>query len=869
MDSITVQHGLTAEEAQKRLEEDGANALSQPKRSIPVLMFFAQFKDFLTVILLAATAVSFFLGEYYDALSIILIVLLNAVLGFIQEYRTEKTLNALKEMTAPTARVYRGGVLSVIAAAELVRGDIIALEAGDKVPADCVITYAKGVLCDESILTGEAVPVEKGTDRGRNEYSAYNELFSGTILTKGHAEAEVTATGAKTRIGGLSDMIAQSGDKRTPLQIRLAELGRRIAVICLIVCAVVAGAGILHGEPVMEMLLTGISIAIAAIPEGLPAAVTIALAIAVRRMLKLNALVHKLHSVETLGCTSVICTDKTGTVTENKMTVTEIFTLDGCYEVLGSGLRVSGEIRNSGKALPHPTKVLRELFLCSVICTGAVITDNGDGFYSSSGDPTEAALLVAAAKGGVTAESIKSRVRLIDEIPFDSETRRMTVKAMLDGSMISYTKGAADAVIAECAYCMTESGLRPMTRQIVRRINEACGEMYGRALRVLALCADYGDGAMVFLGCAGMLDKPREEAKKAIRQCASAGIKTVMITGDHANTAVAVARQAGILSASEKDTSDNVMTGEELDRTDDDTLKSIAERIRVYARVSPAHKLRIVKALKANGHVVTMTGDGVNDAPAIKEAHIGVAMGLTGTDVTRQAADLILLDDNFATLVNAVREGRGIYANIRKFVRYLLSCNIGEVVTMFVGILIGLPVVLIPAQILLVNLITDGLPAVALGVEPCEESQMRQKPRKAGESFFSGGLTSKIVIRGLLIGVFTLASFAYMLLSGTTVETARTSALFTLVASQLLHVFECKSESRSIFTVDYANNPKLLLAVACSLIVVLAAIYFPPLQLVFRTVPLAPEQLLTAFLLSLAAPVLRAVVCGVSSRMGN
>lgn len=862
--------GLTSEEAAERLKANGANALAVAKKAQPLKIFLGQFKDVMVLILLAATAVSVLLGEVYDAITIILIVLINAILGFVQEFRTEKTLEALKAMTAPTARCYRDGRSVVIPAAELVVGDVVELEAGDRVPADCTLTFCKGLFADEAILTGEAIPVEKILQQ---------KVYSGTVITKGRGTARVVATGMESEMGQISNMLSTIEQPQTPLQKRLGELGRIVAILCVVVCIVVFGAGVLRGEAIFAMLLTGISIAIAAIPEGLPATVTIALALAVSRMLRQKALVSKLHSVETLGCTSVICSDKTGTITENRMTVRKIYTMGNIYDVLGSGYRISGEILDGeNRVNPTANRALTELFRSGVLCNNAAISTTSDlstrdrgrlstaGEWDVIGDPTEIALLVAAAKGGVFERDLKREFAKLDEIPFDSETRAMTVVVMgKSGEKTAYTKGAPDVVIEHCSYIEDVSGhLVTLSHAMRREILAAQDSMTGGALRVLAFAKKTVKGAtdssigMVFLGLMGSFDPPRAEAKRAIAICKRARIKTVMITGDHKNTAVAIARQAGILQGIGGTKEDSVMTGAELALLSDEQLAARIEKIRVFARVNPADKLRIVRAFKACGEIVTMTGDGVNDAPAIKEAHIGVAMGITGTDVTKGAADVILLDDNFATLVNAVREGRTIYANIRKFVRYLLSCNIGEVITMFVGILMGLPLILLPTQILLVNLVTDGLPAVALGVEPVEEALMKQPPRPPNEGFFSGGLMWKIVLRGIMIGGFTLLCFVVTMRLSGSVETARTAALLTLVASQLLHVFECKSERKNIFTVPYLSNPRLLLAVLASAIVIMLAIYFPPLQQILDTVALTGKQLLVALGFSAVAPIISA-----------
>ena len=807
-------------------------------------------------------------------MTIIIIVLLNAILGFVQEYRTEKTLIALKNMTAPSAKCWRDGVLVTVPAAELVPGDIIRLESGDKVPADGVILSEKGLFAEESVLTGESAPVAKDAGDPSDQNNSIGRstiVYSGTVITKGTAEVKIIATGVNAQMGKISGMLTDIEEEMTPLQKRLAELGKTVAIICLVVCAVVSIAGILRGEPVFDMLMTGITIAIAAIPEGLPATVTIALALAVGRMLKKNALVHKLHSVETLGCASVICTDKTGTVTENKMTVTSAYCGGKEFAFSGNGYRIAGEMTlNGARVNPASEPALKEMLICGTLCTGSSITsdkkilsrDRGkltaSGEWNAVGDPTELALLVAAAKGGITAGTLSSSYKKIDEIPFDSETRCMTVICSEQGGKTAYSKGALDVILRKCAFYMTDSGAVSMTARKRQEISAVHDRLTGNALRVLALCkksvgenSDLESG-MTFLGLMGMLDPPRAEAKRAVKLCRSAHIKTVMITGDHKNTAAAVAKQAGIMREG-----DLVFTGAELEAMSDEKLDSVIDKTAVFARVSPADKLRIVRAFKRRGEIVTMTGDGVNDAPAIKEASIGVAMGITGTDVTKQAADVVLLDDNFATLVSAVEQGRGIYANIRKFVRYLLSCNIGEVLTMFLGIVMGMPMVLLPTQILLVNLVTDGLPAIALGVEPPDRENMKKPPRRSDESFFSEGLMGKIVFRGILIGLCTLGCFVMINSVYANVAAARTAALFTLVASQLFHVFECKSETKNIFTVPYMNNKKLIGAVLLSVAVIFAAIYFPPLQVIFSTIPLTGDQLLIAAGMAISAPILQ------------
>ncbi len=851
--------GLTAQKAAELQKQFGKNALMQYKPPGAVRIFLGQFKDAMVLILLAATGISAALGEWTDAVTIVVIVLLNAILGFVQEYRTEKTLEALRDLTAPTAKVWRDGMLTELPAEELVPRDLISVEAGDCVPADCVIREANRLFANESLLTGEAEPIAKSAAPAGADTNGLHKpylLYSGTAITRGCGTAEVTAIGTSTQMGQISGMLSTIERTETPLQKRLGELGKGLAVICLGVCAAVFLAGVLRGEPLFEMLMTGISIAIAAIPEGLPATVTIALALAVSRMMKQKALVNRLHSVETLGCTSVICSDKTGTITENRMTVTRLALPETILEVSGSGSGQDGSILEHG----NPVSVRRipglyELLRTAVLCNNAQLSPAGEHRWKAVGDPTETALLVAAAKGGISPASLSGYTRLAEE-PFDSDTRCMAVLLRGNDEELVCVKGACDVLLQRCSRIRTRSGVVPLTSSLRQQMLAQADALSGQGLRVLAFaekfCSSLADGAdgLTFLGMTGMLDPPRAEAKNAIRTCASASIRTVMITGDHKKTAASIARQAGLLRGGE------VVTGDELDLMSDTQLDEKLPRISVFARVNPAHKLRLVRAYKRIGHIVTMTGDGVNDAPAIKEADVGVAMGEGGTDVAKQAADVILMDDNLATLVSAVEQGRCIYANIRKFVRYLLSCNIGEVITMFLGILMGMPIILLPVQLLLVNLATDGLPAIALGLEPPDPGLMKRPPRKPEESFFADGLLSRIIWRGIMIGLCTLGSFSTALRLGGTLTEARTAALFTLVVSQLIHVFECKSEHGTLFSVRYFSNWKLIAAVCSSLLLLSLTIWLPAAQPIFGTASLQGNLLWQAVLFSFAVPLL-------------
>ena len=858
--------GLSSAEANRRLRQEGANTLSSEKQISAAKIFAGQFKDFLTLILLVSTAISLFMGEYAEALTIAVIVLMNAVMGFIQEFKTEKTLAALKKMAAPHARVYRDGRLTELSTEALVRGDIVEIETGDRIPADLLILEGNGVEVDEALLTGESLPCEKNARPDADDLTGHDKsymLYMGCVVTKGHCRGKVVQTGMQTQMGQIAGMLTNIEEEQTPLQKRLGELGKYIAVGCLIICAIVSAAGILRGEAPLDMLITGLSLSVAAVPEGLPAIVTIALALAVNRMVKQKSLIRRLHAVETLGCASVICSDKTGTLTENRMTVKQLAGADFILSVSGNGYEKVGSFRENNVVI-DPTRQTgtRRPLEAAVLCSNSHNAAQQD-CLSATGDPTETALLVMAAKAGVTAQSLQAAYTRLEELPFDSKRKCMSVVVKSEsGKRFLFTKGGYDILLPKCLYAETQSGVTSLdagTRREIDRLNE---QMASQALRVLGIAyrelspqeQHPKEENLIFLGMAGMIDPPRPEAKKAVSLCRKAGIKTVMITGDHKLTAAAIAGQLGIYHSGEL-----VVTGPELDRMDDSALMKIIENTTVFARVNPGHKLRLVRAFKRAGHIVAMTGDGVNDAPAVKEADIGVAMG-NGTDVTKEASDVILLDSNFATLVTAVEEGRTIYGNIRKFIRYLLACNIGEVLTMFLGMLMGFPVVLLPIHILLINLVTDGLPAIALGLEPKEDGVMEKKPRRADAGVFSDGLLFKIVFRGILIGLTTLAVFsAVFRMTGGAVEPARTAAFVTLVLTQLIHVFECKSEEKTLFSVPYFNNLKLIFAVLTSLTIVLCAVYLPFLQGFLKTVPLAGPDMTVVIGFSLAVPLCHAV----------
>lgn len=860
--------GLSSAEAEKRLAKYGENILSHKKAVHPARIFAGQFKDFMVMILLGATVISVLMGEAVEALTIVLIVLVNAVLGFLQEYKTEKTLEALKNMAAPTAKVIRDGQEIEIPAVDVVPGDLLVLAAGDRVPADAQIVEATLLQADEAMLSGESHPVNK-TDLpqdGTQETFRKDMVYMGTIITKGRGKAVVSGTGMTTQMGQIAGMLDTIETERTPLQEKLGSLGKYIGIGCLLICAIVTVTGIVRGEPVFDMLLTGISLAVAAIPEGLPAVVTIALALAVSRMVKRGALIRKLHAVETMGCAQVICTDKTGTLTENRMTVQEIATPKYCF------YRADGEkgfLAKNGMAAAD-SEDIRRMIEIAVLCNNAQLPQERDKkslFHPqktghAQGDPTEISLLEMAETAHFSTGKISREFSRIFEIPFDSQRKRMSVAVRnRQGDRWLFSKGAPDYLLELCSHYLEDGQIRLLTPSVRKKIQAQNEKMAHKALRVLGFAykaepeePEQAESDLIFVGLAGMIDPPRREAYQAVQTCKQAGIQTVMITGDHVDTASAIARDLKILDANGR-----VLTGRELDRMTDDQLERELDQICVFARVAPAHKLRIVKAFKRKGRVVAMTGDGVNDAPAIKEADIGVAMG-NGTDVTKEAASVVLLDNSFATLVSAIEEGRVIYKNIRKFIRYLLSCNIGEIVTMFFGMLMGMPVVLLPIQILIVNLVTDGLPAIALGLEPAEKDIMRKPPRKKKEGIFSDGLLSTIVFRGALIGLTTLSVFTSFYHSTQNLVVARTGALATLVITQLIHVFECKREDVGIFKMNLLNNWKLVAAVAFSAFILMLSIYLPICNLLFQTAPLSGSQMGEIVVYCAAVPILSSVV---------
>lgn len=847
--------GLSSAEAARRLAASGPNELERRKGRSAAGLFLSQFCDVLVLMLAAATLFSFVIGQRTEAVTIIAVMLLNTTMGFVQEYRTEKTLENLKKLTSPVARVLRDGKRATLAASGLVAGDVIALRAGDRVPADCELRESAGLSCDEALLTGESAAVEKNP---RDD----NKLFMGASVLSGHGTAVVTATGMATAMGKIASLLSSEKEPPTPLQKRLAALGRFIAVVCVLCAVAVIALGALRGENFYGLVLTGISLAVAAIPEGLPAVVTIVLALSVGRLLDKKALIRKLHAVETLGSATVICSDKTGTMTENVMTVTRMWSAGESCSLSGGPNDARGELKRGSEAADINTAPpLKAALVCAALCSTASVELSG-GALERSGSPTETALLVAAHKCGLRRDALLSQYRVLSERPFDSAKKYMSVHVERAGERAVFIKGAPSAVLARCSHAATTSGDMPMGERERAAITAAAAEMASGAMRVIALAGaasdDFCDDGFTLLGLAGIVDPLRTEVASAVRKCRRAGVRVIMITGDHPLTASAVAARAGLIEEGGE-----VCEGPAIEKMGDDALRERVKRCNVFARVSPAHKLRIVKALRSLGEVVAMTGDGVNDAPAVRAADIGVAMGLAGSDVTKEAASLVVLDDNFATIVSAVEEGRVIYDNIRRFIRFLLASNLGEVLTVLLAMALGAPAVFIPIQILLINLITDSLPAVALGMENGSLDVMRRAPRAPSEGLLAGGLALEVVFRGAVMGLGNLLAFTTALRVSGDITVARSAALLTLVAAQMTHVFECKlARGEKLTFRSLFGNKTLTLACAISLIVTAAVIYLPALQGIFSTASVSGAPLAISLACALISPLAGLLIKG-------
>ena len=830
--------GLSSAEADQRLAQYGPNELQETRRISPWAILLEQFKNVLIIILLIAVGLSTILGHGIEAIAITVIVLFAVGLGFIQEYRAERAIEALRQMAAPTATVLRDGDDVELPARNLVPGDVILLEAGDRVPADARLIEAINLQVEEAALTGESVPVEKHAaplaDPHLGVGDCRNMVYAGTVVTYGRGRAVVVATGMQTEFGKIAQMLQTIEVGRTPLQENLDKVGHTLARAALVIVLLIVALGLLRGQPLLEMFIFGIALAVAVVPEALPAVVTISLAIGVQRMARRNALVRRLSAVETLGCTSVICSDKTGTLTRGEMTVRRIFVAGRFLDVSGVGYEPQGTFSENGRGVEPTMPALQALLQGAVLASDARLAQT-DGRWVVKGDPTEGALVVAAAKAGMQKTDLDQRFPRVHEIPFTSETKRMTTLHETGNGVVAYSKGAPEVILASCTWEWTEEGPVPLGEARREAILQVAQQMASDALRVLAVAykpdarLENAEQEMTFLGLVGMIDAPRPEAKAAIQTCREAGIKPVMITGDHPVTAQAVARELGLLTSSER-----VVTGSELDRMSDADLEREVEDIAVYARVSPAHKLRVVTALQKKDHVVAMTGDGVNDAPALKQADIGVAMGITGTDVTKEAAAMTLTDDNFASIVAAVEEGRAIFGNIKKYLMYLLSSNIGEIGLMAGATLLGLPLPLTAVQILYVNLATDGLPALALSVDPPEPDMMRRPPRNPRTGIFTRPVVTLMTLGGIWSTIVNLSLFTWALNSGRSVAEAMTMTFVSLVLIQFFKAYNFRSDRHSVLDRPFANK-WLNLAILWELLLLNAVVYLPFLHKPFGT----------------------------------
>ncbi len=854
--------GLTEGEAARRLSVHGPNEVRAARPVSPWHIFAEQFRNVLIIILLIATALSAFLGHGAEAVVITVIVLFAVVLGFVQEYRAERSMEALRRMAAPAAQVIRDGNEVRIPSQTLVPGDLVVLPTGNRVPADLRLLEAVNLLVDEAALTGESVPVLKDADALADPGQAVGDLsnmaFAGTTVSRGRGRGVVVATGMETEFGRIARMLETVETERTPLQKNLDRVGRALACSACVVVTLIVALGVVRGQPFLEMFLFGIALAVAVVPEALPAVVTISLAIGVQRMVRRNALIRRLPAVETLGSTSVICSDKTGTLTRDEMTARVLCTSGERWEVSGEGYEPRGSFLCEGEEA-EPSGAVKMLLLAGALASDVhLVQTPEEGRWEVTGDPTEGALVVAAAKAGMDKSALDSRFPRIGEIPFSSETKRMTTLHDTPDGVVAYAKGAPEVILAACSHRIVGTESVFLDEEERAAVLHEAREMAGKALRVLAMACKPGAGirdaeqGMTFLGLVGMIDPPRPEAGAAVLTCKQAGIRVSMITGDHPLTARAVAREIGILGEGE------VVTGTELESLDDAELAREAQRIEVYARVSPAHKLRVVTALQQAGQVVAMTGDGVNDAPALKKADIGIAMGITGTDVSREAAAMTLLDDNFASIVAAVEEGRGIFENIRKYLMYLISSNTGEILLMAAAVLGGLPLPLSAVQILYVNLATDGLPALALSVDPPEPDLMRRPPREADAGIFTRPVVFLMLVGGIWSAVVNLALFTGALRCGFPVEKAMSMTFVSLVLIQFVKAYNYRSDRHSAFRRPFANR-WLNLAVLWELLLLFLVMTVPFLRTAFGTARLTlQEWLLVAAVACTVVPVIEA-----------
>ncbi|HAG10504.1 MAG TPA: ATPase [Desulfotomaculum sp.] len=873
-----LERGLNTEEADARLKTFGPNALEEePPRSFFV-MIYNQLKDVLVLILIAAALISAFIGEWRDSIVILIIVILNGTIRSIKENKARYAMKALKDMTKPLAKVIRGGNLLQISSEKVVPGDLFLVEAGDFVPADSRLIEAASLYVDESALTGESIPVEKDTAVINTGQLAVgdrkNMLFMGTAVTGGRGKALVVETGMKTQLGRIAELLETAEEESTPLQQRLASLGKVLGIAAGAIVVVVLALGLYRGIPLPEMFMVSISLAVAAVPEGLTAVVTIVLAMGVTRMSQRQAIIRRLPAVETLGAATVICSDKTGTLTKNEMTVTGIFVADSFFQVTGSGYEPEGKfLDKNGKEMSSLDTNLDLLLLGGLLNSDAQLEQTDTG-YQVAGDPTEVALVVAAAKAGITKKETETKYPRLAEIPFDSNRKMMTTFHLLSGTVQSFTKGAPDVLLSRCSKVLSAKEPVLLDEGIRKHLLEVNSGFALQGQRVLALAtrlwpevkenypkeSDTAERDLTFIGFYAIQDPPRPEAKEAVAVSRGAGIRSIMITGDHRDTAIAIAKELDLLQPG-----DEVMTGDQIEMIDEEGLRKVANKVAVYARVSPEHKLRIVSALKHHGHVVAMTGDGVNDAPALKRADIGAAMGISGTEVARGASDMVLRDDNFATIVKAIEEGRTIYNNIRSSVQFLLSCNAGEIITIFVALLLGLGNPLTPIQILWMNLVTDGAPALALGLEPPLKGLMKKPPRNPREGLFAGGMGAKILWQGFVIGAMCLVCYFIGLRQGLPVKQVHTMVFATLCMCQLVHSFNVRSLDQSLFSIGFFTNRSLVLANVLSVSALLSVIFVPFLRDMFGTELLQ----LNNWLLVLGLSIVPLVAVEISKAIGK
>lgn len=881
--------GLAACEAEERLARYGPNALQEERPKSVLEMLLGQFKDFLVLILIASTFIAALLGELLDAGVILAIVVLNAIMGLIQERRAEKALSALKKMAAPVATALRDGRAVRVPAASLVPGDVVILQTGDLVPADLRLVEAVNLQADEAALTGESVPVEKDANALLELKSPLgdriNMAYMGTVVTYGRGKGIVSATGMSTEIGRIAKLISTCEEEETPLQRKLGAFGKWLGLACLAICAVVFVLGLLRGEAPFEMFMTAVSLAVAAIPEGLPAIVTVVLALGVQKMIAKNAIIRRLPAVETLGCATFVCSDKTGTLTENKMLARKVVLASGeVFEVTGTGYEPRGEFRRISQEgevttvdAPLADERLRLLVSIGAGCNDASLErEQKTGAYGVVGDPTEGALVVLAEKAGLPVDNLRQSAPRVQEIPFDSRRKRMTTIHKLGGEYHAFVKGAPDILLALSSHYLDDGTTRPLGDAQRERFGAILEDMAAQGMRVLGMAYRVLEDVphkpdpteiendLVFVGAVGMIDPIREDVKQAVRVCQDAGIRPVMVTGDYPLTARAVARELGMIGETGR-----VVSGAELEDMQDRELENIVMDVSVYARVSPEHKLRIVEALKRRGQVVAMTGDGVNDAPALRKADIGVAMGITGTDVAKGASDMVLTDDNFASIVAAIEQGRTIFENIRKFIIYLLSCNIGELLIFLIAILAGLPRPLVPVQILMINLVTDGLPALALGVDPAEPGIMKMPPRDPREGILTGPIIARLVMIGVLIAAATLIPFYIALKAGLPLLRARTIAFAVMGFAELWRALGSRSERRFVWNVSPVSNPQLVAAIAVSALLIVVSVTVGSVARIFEMSPLTGlewEEILLASLLPLAGVELTKARLGRATR---